>query len=125
MRSGLVSSAMDEANHPKYAVLKWDDWEHLLEVLELVDDPFEGPTAVDMAKAYALEDAEVIRKQDITSGPVFHLYANLIRSFVDLLQGPLPITDRYDALQEIADHFHEAANEADEIRSRGGARLPD
>ena len=33
---------MDEANHPKYAVLKWDDWEHLLEVLELVDDPFEG-----------------------------------------------------------------------------------
>ena len=100
---------------PKYVVLKTADLER------------ERPGLLDMVleDVEPLTDAEVIRKQDITSGSVFHLYANLIVSFIELMEGPHPVVSTYDALRQIADHFHEAANESDELRKQGAAKLPD
>jgi hypothetical protein len=72
-----------------------------------------------------IDDAEVIRKQDITSGPVFHLYANLIHAFIDLEFPPTIPTILRQELGEIADHFHNAGLDADEIRAAGKAKLPD
>jgi hypothetical protein len=100
---------------PKYAVLKWADWENLT-AYEL---PY--PSAM---TPLLLPDAEIIRKQDITSGPIFHMYANLILSYADLLTGdvgnfrPRPSAasdEQLKHLQDVADHFHNAALDAENL----------
>jgi hypothetical protein len=98
----------------KYAVLKWSDWEEFVikAVVQAGIMP-EAPILVD--------DAEVVRKQDLTSAPIFYLYSNLVRSYIDLV-GPNLSPDHVVALIEIADHFHEAGLDADEWP---GKRLPD
>lgn len=107
-------------DHPKYAVLKWDDWIRLrngaLEAAAKIAWPEGLPDHI------LVHDAEVIRKQDATSGPVFHLYANLIQAYQDLLD---PRGEADARLTEIADHFHNAALDADQIRLHGKSKLPD
>lgn len=91
----------------KYAVLKMDDWELL----------------VGRDDALLLADAEVIRGQDLTAAPIFHAYANIIGSFIELMPYlPTAARGRCDELLAIADHFHEAALASE---ARVDRKLPD
>lgn len=67
----------------------------------------------------ALEDATVIRGQDLFAGPALHAYAASIAIAVKLLNGTNP--EEASRLLGIADYFSERAAEADEISHK----LPD
>lgn len=103
----------------KYAVMKIDDWNNLVDVLDrqgMVDDS----RSID---ELLISDAEVIRGQDITSGPIFHTYASTLIAFRDLLiiNGGISEAEG-EKLLDIADHFHHAAVEAEGYLFK---RLPD
>jgi len=97
---------------PKYAVLRVADWDQIKSTLG------QHPTD-NWDQAFLLDDAEVIRKQDITSGPIFHTYSSIIMSFIDL--DPNMDHKTKGNLMEIADHFHVAAMQAAQWPGR---RLP-
>lgn len=105
----------DYERPPKYAVLKWEDWRKLVGgIVSFKEWDVDG---------LLLQDAEVIRGQDVTAAPVFHAYASIINSFSDLLasRGVQPVA-RHDDLLAIADHFHEAALRSE---ARADRKLPD
>lgn len=104
---------------PKYAVLRWDDWRKVRDAAQ-TNTPGSIHPSVNWPHDLLVSDAEVVRKQDITSGPIFHTYANVMYTYREFA----PIHMR-DSLLAIADHFAEAAAEADEIRREGNAKLPD
>jgi hypothetical protein len=88
----------------KYAVLKWEDWEAM------------GVSpAMEEAR---IKDAEVLRLKDITSGPAFYTYASVLLTYAEIFE-MLPESKN---LREIADHFFDAAQRADNYP---GKRLPD
>jgi hypothetical protein len=70
-----------------------------------------------------LEDAIVLRKQDLTVAPLMHAYSSMILSFIETLSsvGVLSEDDR-DSLREIADWAHNEATDAEVWPDR---RLPD
>lgn len=97
---------------PKYVVFKRVEWEDArrsgrLNFLE------------------CLLDAQVIREKDTTAGPIFHMYSNLIRSYMDLLEDADALPISRARLEEVADHFHLAGLRADRARSAGESKLPD
>lgn len=61
-----------------------------------------------MECAAPIEDAVVIRKQDIFAGPALEVYSAAIRTAIKVM---LPGEDK-DRLLGIADYFHEAAEDA-------------
>ena len=69
----------------------------------------------------SLDDAVVIRTQDLFAGPALHVYANSIALAAHLASTP-GIVDR---LETVVDYFSERADEADELRRRGVAHIPD
>lgn len=73
-------------------------------------------------EAIALPDAVVIRTQDIFAGPALHVYASSMAITV-ATRTNWSLAD--ENLQSIADYFYERANEADEARANGAAKLPD
>lgn len=107
---------------PKYAVLKWDDWRALRNAACEQDIAFNWPE--DMPDRLLVSDAEVIRAQDVTAAPLFHMYANLVQTFRDLMTNHISDAND-DNLSRIADHFHQAGVEADALRASGGTKLPD
>ncbi len=101
----------------KYVVFKVTDWEHFLHTSEgSVED-------VNALANQEVDDAEVIRGQDITSGPIFHTYASTLIAMRDLciIQGVIT-PKQSDHLLDIADHFHHAAVNAEANLNK---RLPD
>lgn len=70
-----------------------------------------------------VEDAVVIRRQDIFAGPAFHAYAACISISYQVLS-MIGDADQL-GLQKIADYFHEQAVEADDLAGAGLAKLPD
>jgi hypothetical protein len=126
---------------PKYVVLKTADWKRVQkEAAALFNAHPEKPgeassaaiTIASWDRDLTVLDAEVIRHQDITSGPIFHLYSNIINTFVDLVSGDTAYDDagelehvNPDTLRTIADYFHDMGLMADEERRAGRAKLPD
>ena len=95
---------MDTMETPKYAILKWEDWQTLLN-----QEPT-GACWMDLLVA----DGEVIRKQDITAAPIFHHYASQINTFIELgKKFGLPFD--FGRLEQIAEHFHNAALDAEAL----------
>lgn len=96
-----------DPQHPKYAVLHWSDWEHILgEIEHRTGQPMDD---------IRVPDAEVIRHQDITAAPTFFNYSSTVIGFRDLLieAGVIAKGSTVDEeLTEIADHFHWAGSEA-------------
>lgn len=68
----------------------------------------------------AIDDAVVIRRQDVFAGPALHAYAANIRLAATLLKG----TQQEGDLLAIASYFHEQATLADEVAHAGAAQLP-
>jgi hypothetical protein len=99
--------------HPKYAVLKWDDWENLKKVTA---------KAIPGLDAWRVQDAEVIRQQDLTAAPLFYAYASIIHSFADLASQTGTPT-QYESLREVADHFMGAAETSEALGEH--RKLPD
>lgn len=62
--------------------------------------------------AAELEDAVVIRRQDVFAPPALDAYANAIQCVVEVLANNTPATGRSAQLQTIADYFHDQAAKA-------------
>lgn len=73
--------------------------------------------------ARPLEDATVIRGQDLFAAPALHAYANAMGVAISILkQDDRPTTEAIvERMREVADYFHQRAVEAEEI----GFKLPD
>lgn len=71
-----------------------------------------------------IEDAVVIRRQDVFAPPALDAYGNAILCVVEAMKTDErpEIVDTVDRLQGIADYFHSQANLAWQIRDR---KLPD
>jgi hypothetical protein len=110
-------------SEPKYAVLKWEDWVGLKDWILNGTVPDDWPRTEEgtfhpPSGKFLIKDAEVIRKQDITSAPIFHAYSSIIMSYVEVLlslgaEADPETMKRIEGLQEIADHFHRAAVDAE------------
>lgn len=106
---------MEIANaNPKYAVLKWHEW---LEIEEVVQVALGKRIADDMGKP--INDAVVIRRQDVFAPPALDAYANSMRI---VLEGMDPGDMRRSNLQKVADYF---AGEAAEAWLNHDRKLPD
>lgn len=111
-------------DEPKYAVLSWVSWLRIKRIAHAALEELEWTKDwSDTLDRSLISDAEVIRAQDITAGPIFHMYAHLIYTFRELavLRDP----DHDKILEAIADHFAEAGDYADHLRATGRAKLPD
>ena len=104
----------------KYVVMKRTDW-------EAMDLPVEIRFDID---THALDDAVVIRRQDVFSAPAFDAYANLIMATIEGLQAMTKDINVMDegsmaevigSLQQTAQYFSQQAAYAwDTVR-----KLPD
>ena len=88
----------------KYVVFKREDWEAHL------DQPGCMPESLEV------DDAVVIRRQDVFAPPALDAYANLITAAIQISQdaaGFIPgVDEELEAtkrMREIADYFHEQA----------------
>lgn len=97
------------AHNDKYVVFKREDFERLMDE----DRPHM------YAAALEVEDAVVIRRQDLFAGPALSSYAHSIAIAVKVAENPK--NDQVKALRRIADYFHEQAILAD----AEGWKLPD
>lgn len=99
------------AHNDKYVVFKREDFERLMDE----DRPHM------YAAALEVEDAVVIRRQDLFAGPALHSYAHSIALAARIVQTGNASRDEEKRLQQIADYFHEQALLAD----AEGYKLPD
>lgn len=96
----------------KYFVAKRDD---------LLDAIHDNP-AFRAIMATRLNDAHVIREQDVFAASAFYAYAHHIRGVVDVLDQQRALNgDLRDHLNEIADYFMDAADKAEANQKK----LPD
>lgn len=98
----------------KYAVFKIGDW---LEEWKQWQDPGDALHPLTDLQRKRLDDAVVIRTQDVFAGPALHAYAANISTAISVIRGAEDsgeLAKVADRLQAIADHFHEAALEADD-----------
>jgi hypothetical protein len=91
--------------------MKWDVW---VAMKERVQDRF-------VNEGLLLEDAEVIRHQDIIAAPIFHHYASSIETVIELAQHFGVEVDE-DQLRSVAEHFMEAAMASERHQNH---KLPD
>lgn len=118
-------------NDEKYIVFKRKDFDQLREKLISV----ELPTIVDrVLDLPPVEDAVVIRKQDVFAGPALHAYASSIQTVIELLRSlstdpvnvdhgvPGLTVEQMSRLYPIRDYFFQQAFEADDVRTK---KVPD
>jgi len=97
----------------KYIVFKkeefdaWFDW-----LTENITDTFVAPDE--------LEDAVVIRTQDLFAGPALHAYASSIAVVIEVLR-QFGHVEQADSLVDVSDYLFQRAEEADAIHGK----LPD
>jgi hypothetical protein len=93
----------------KYVVFKREEWNAFLG--ECTDALPAGHGVIDPD---AIEDAVVIRRQDVFAPPALDAYANAILIAVEALKkaGDLELLQRADTLVTIADYFHQQATAA-------------
>lgn len=100
----------------KYKVFKIDDYLEAYEALK--DEP-----AMKQLNREDVDDAVVIRLQDLFAEPALHSYASAIGVAIAAMRETVTILDGYpdvraeinahvEQLQKVADHFHEASLEA-------------
>lgn len=95
----------------KYIVFKRDEW-----------NKFEdGGLARELMRTRALDDAVVIRRQDVFAGPALSSYAHSIGVAARLLRVRAGNTVEAKQLQDIADYFSEEA----ELAFEEGYKTPD
>lgn len=92
----------------KYVVFKADDWNGMVE---------HAPKLREWGENYALDDAVVIREQDLLAAPMFGLYRDMITLIIKAHSQPVDIP----ALMRLADTFDTFAAEATDQ----GFKLPD
>lgn len=102
---------VEDDPHPlvdnKYIVFKKEDWHKFVQVL--------NQKKVDVAGPRRVNDATVIRGQDVFAPPALEAYANAILCVVGVLGDPLarePGGRMVEHLKEIADYFHQRAEES-------------
>lgn len=101
----------------KYIVFKRSDW-----------DDWRERVGTDSAAAFrtppSLDDAVVIRKQDIFAGSALHAYASSITTALEIIDyHNVVLGGRHrQRLDEIRDYFFEQALEADDVRTK---KVPD
>jgi len=102
----------------KYVVFKADDWAYFMEqegsMLSIAEPP------------QPLDDAVVIRTQDMFAAAGLSAYAHNIRLAMELWRGdgqyaPSSILD----LRDTADYFMDCSREAEDRLARGDCKLPD
>jgi len=69
-----------------------------------------------------LDDAIVIRKQDVFASSALFAYAHNIQTALEILEGGSIGKDSMDHLEELRDFFFEQATEAQELK---GVKVPD
>lgn len=109
------------AKNDKYVVIKREAWDSFKTYYTRNKNFLD---CIDELEKADLDGAEVIRHQDITAAPIFWHYAQSMSGFVDvqdILGRPLD-DDTKRRLLKIAEHFTEAAHEAEECDH---AKLPD
>jgi len=99
----------------KYIVFRRDDWEK-----------HGGLLGDDFASDYAVEDAAVIRGQDIFAASTFFNYSNNVITTQEILAALVEdASEEFDemlsSLQAIADHFHDLGVASAEMPNK----LPD
>jgi hypothetical protein len=101
----------------KYVVIKKSELEKL-EGRSLHFGVFEKIRSLD------LEDAEVIRGQDLTAASIFYHYASSMQAMAELIEHMrLPMVPEYvKKLRDIADYFFDAAHRSEQRTDR---KLPD
>lgn len=90
--------------------------QRLLAVMPMDDQKLYMPLQVD--------DAVVIRQQDIFAGPALHVYSASINAAIMAIKDRDPKAD-CRKLQSIADYFHEQATEADQLAGSEAGKIPD
>jgi hypothetical protein len=103
----------------KYVVFKISDWLDNREAINQVSnsgglDSAYGDAldeALSLLDAARLDDAVVIRRQDVFAPPALDAYANAINAGVEVASrcGADLSTSRVEDLQRIAEYFHEQA----------------
>jgi len=97
----------DEMPGDKYVVFKRADFNSAF------GDTLAEKALRERLDAGALDDAVVIRGQDVFAAPTFFNYSNQVITVHDIMAGtlaqPIPeeVAEELIALQKIADHFHE------------------
>lgn len=103
----------------KYIVFKREEWEAFW------GEDFVGVESAEplqlTLEGHHLDDAVVIRKQDIFAGPALHAYASSISTVIEVLE-LMGVAGALDDLEEVRDYFFEAALEADDVRTK---KVPD
>lgn len=103
----------------KYVAFKVQDW--IKEWQQTPDDKETKHPLSDLQNK-RIDDAVVIRLQDMFAGPALHTYASSISIALELLPADHP--DR-EGMEEVAAYFYEMAAEADQLKSSSRVKLPD
>ncbi len=93
-------------HNDKYITFSREDW------VQWWNQPGIGGTIHDIVTPKEIEDAVIIRRQDIFAPPAFDAYANAMTVvMVTLASGEWNVEDQrsIDRLKEISDYFHEQA----------------
>ena len=103
----------------KYIVFKREDFDEFFRLVQ-ADRPY-----IEALTDRSLNDAVVIRTQDVFAGPALHCYAASISVAAKLVSAQHIDRDyteeeasQINRLQQIADYFHERALEADESEQK-------
>ena len=86
----------------KYVVFKREDFEHVLRKFS------SGTGELALLGEVELNDAVVIRRQDVFAPPALDAYANAITLAAELLEKS-GVDNDHHGLREIADYFHAQA----------------
>jgi hypothetical protein len=107
----------------KYVTFKAGDWDEFIRWLNSTDIHQGGLDGHDILDAIpeALADAEVFRHQDLVAAPIFYAASAIYQSYLELAFEHL-ITEQRIYMQDVVDHFFEAAEKSTGLPSR---KLPD
>jgi len=111
----------EEMEEEKYVVFKKDEWEAHLLAIRQINDPLMPRDLPPLPEQ--VEDAVVLRLQDVFTRPALYAYANGIQNAVDILMGfgGDLMAEECKRLITIADRIIDIVN-ADENRQ---TKLPD
>jgi hypothetical protein len=107
----------------KYVTFKATDWDQFMAQLTRTDIHQAGYDNADIVNMLPdpVADAEVFRHQDLVAAPIFYAASAIYQSYYELMFDHL-ITERRIYMQEVIDHFFEAAEKSTGLPSR---KLPD
>lgn len=90
----------------KYLVVKREAFDGLEKAVGFDSNSWTPENLIAKLRGFDLDDAEVIRQQDITAAPIFYCYASLMRSYAELPGQP---EDRVERLHHAGDWAMNAA----------------